>query len=583
MVSKAQFGSSQPMARPIPQSLEQHDAASSLLATSVSSTRSDLSEDSRHVILADRWLVNAKIGEGSFGEVFEAQDIITRELYAIKREVAATRHPRLEHEKNMYDLLAGGPGVPQTQWYGTHEDFNILVMDLLGPSLKELRQCISSMSLEIAIDLGCQMLDILEHIHQMGLVFRDMKPDNFLFPATCLLPEVETFAEEGGMAHFKYNAPTCQALFEQWRELQCEPRLSVVDFGLTTHWRDPKTGEPYEEGKRRMKNKIGTARYASLNVHRGRTHAPRDDLEGLAYLLLDMILGTLPWAGIQARNSKAGWDRMRAIKEETFISDLCAGRPQGIVDFVEYTRSLRFTQNPDYERMRHMLQGSLPGGDYSQPARSPFGGTTQSQDTQSRAESDQDPIPASQQHLRWQMRSKEKKVGWYTYKREQAPWEPETDWKNIETPAEATLSWGDTIPDAGWGKTDGSERGWAAPNEGWIATNEEWPQDTQEQEHQKDTRTDQQTTPSTWQTFASREVKRQPQQQLAENWRRSAHVISPTSTPADSSTVTATAANTSAGWVTKEDGDGWVLKGSKKNTQPTRHGQRRGRGRGGRA
>lgn len=474
-------------------------------------------------------------------------------------------------------------GIPQTQWYGTHEDFHILVMDLLGPSLKELRQCTSSMSLEIAIDLGCQMLDILEHIHRKGLVFRDMKPDNFLFPAACLLPEVEALAEEGGMTHFKYSAPTCQALFNQWRELQCEPRLSVVDFGLTTHWRDPETGEPYEEGKRRIKNKIGTARYASLNVHRGRTHAPRDDLEGLAYLLLDMILGTLPWAGIQARSSKAGWDRMRTIKEETFISDLCAGRPQGIVDFVEYTRSLRFTQNPDYERMRRMLQGSLPGGAYSQPARSPFGGTTQSQDTLTHTESNQDSAVASH-HLRWQTRSKEKKVGWYTYKREQAPWEPEIDWNHIEPPADARLSWGDNLPDAGWGKKDGSEHGWGVSNdEGWTTANKPWSQDTHHQVPQEDTRTDQHTTSSSWQKFASREAKRQPQQQLAQNWRRPADANPPTSTPADSTTTAANTADASAGWVTKGDGDGWVLKGGKKTTQSSRHGQRRGRGRGGRA
>ena len=45
----------------------------------------------------------------------------------------------------------------------------------------------------------------------------------------------------------------------------------------------------------------GTIRYASVHAHLGRTASRRDDLESLAYTLLFLLLGRLPWQGLQAR------------------------------------------------------------------------------------------------------------------------------------------------------------------------------------------------------------------------------------------------------------------------------------------
>lgn len=42
------------------------------------------------------------------------------------------------YESKLYKILQGGVGIPHIRWYGPERDYNVLVMDLLGPSLEDL-------------------------------------------------------------------------------------------------------------------------------------------------------------------------------------------------------------------------------------------------------------------------------------------------------------------------------------------------------------------------------------------------------------------------------------------------------------
>jgi len=49
-----------------------------------------------------------------------------------------TKFPQLLYETKLYKLFAGGNGIPKIYWAGTEGDYNVMVMELLGPSLEDL-------------------------------------------------------------------------------------------------------------------------------------------------------------------------------------------------------------------------------------------------------------------------------------------------------------------------------------------------------------------------------------------------------------------------------------------------------------
>ena len=65
-------------------------------------------------------------------------NIISRQPVAIKVESHEMDDIQLQYEYKVYRTISGGPGIPRVHWFGEQGEFDILVMDLLGPSLGEL-------------------------------------------------------------------------------------------------------------------------------------------------------------------------------------------------------------------------------------------------------------------------------------------------------------------------------------------------------------------------------------------------------------------------------------------------------------
>uniref|UniRef100_A0AAR2M649 non-specific serine/threonine protein kinase n=1 Tax=Pygocentrus nattereri TaxID=42514 RepID=A0AAR2M649_PYGNA len=270
--------------------------------------------------VGSKYRLGRKIGSGSFGDIYLGSNIATGEEVAIKLECVKTKHPQLHIESKFYKMMQGGVGIPSIKWCGAEGDYNVMVMELLGPSLEDLFNfCSRKFSLKTVLLLADQMISRIEYIHSKNFIHRDVKPDNFLMG----------LGKKGNLVY-------------------------IIDFGLAKKYRDARTHQhiPYRENK----NLTGTARYASINTHLGIEQSRRDDLESLGYVLMYFNLGSLPWQGLKAATKRQKYERISEKKMSTPIEVLCKGYPSEFSTYLNFCRSLRFDDKPDYSYLRQLFR-----------------------------------------------------------------------------------------------------------------------------------------------------------------------------------------------------------------------------------
>jgi serine/threonine protein kinase len=267
-----------------------------------------------------RYKLRKKIGEGSFGAIWLSSDLQSDLPIALKIEKSDCPFPQLQHEAKVLKRLQGGPGLPEVLSWGYAQDCVYLAMTLLGPSLEEVASIVGGrLSVKSVLMVGEQVLCRLHYIHSKHYLHRDIKPDNLLF----------------GLG-------------------SSQSHVYLVDFGLAKKFRDPQTGThiAYSDGK----GLSGTSRYTSVNTHVGIEQSRRDDIEGLAYVMVYLLKGSLPWQGLTVRTKDERYQRIMETKLALSPSELCKGLPAELTIMLEYARSLAFEQAPDYTYLRRLLK-----------------------------------------------------------------------------------------------------------------------------------------------------------------------------------------------------------------------------------
>jgi len=208
-------------------------------------------------VIADRYLILARLGEGGMGRVYLAEHVKMNRQCAVK-----VMNPSLMTDTESLQRFAREassaarilhPNVAAVFDYGEADKIVYLVMEYVdGESLSTIIARDGRLEPRRAIDLARQIADGLHAAHELGIVHRDLKPDNVIVARTKSGKEVP----------------------------------KVVDFGIAKALTDSQ-----EDALTRSGLVIGTPEYMSPEQLLGDPVDARADIYSLGCILYQMLTG----------------------------------------------------------------------------------------------------------------------------------------------------------------------------------------------------------------------------------------------------------------------------------------------------
>uniref|UniRef100_A0A914ZY42 non-specific serine/threonine protein kinase n=4 Tax=Parascaris univalens TaxID=6257 RepID=A0A914ZY42_PARUN len=275
-------------------------------------------------LIAIRYYVSEKIGQGSFGQVYRGVDKMRERAVAIKVEPLTKKGDkvndprRLVLEQNVLIALRNKPNIPLIYASGrTSKGYPYIIMQILGKNLTDLRKkrADKRFTPSTAFRVAEQISTALQHLHEATFIHRDVKPTNCCLGA---VPDVK--------------------------------HVYLIDFGMCRRFRA-------DNGKwRPLRKKApfkGTIRYASLNALRLQECGPVDDLIGWLYSCIEITLSKLPWAKSTPRE-------MLHMKENMTAEEVCAQMPPPFVECYNYISQLKSTEFSEHVKMHKWLRDCRP-------------------------------------------------------------------------------------------------------------------------------------------------------------------------------------------------------------------------------
>ncbi len=274
-------------------------------------------------VIAGRYRLEARIGEGGMGVVYRARHVLIDRVVAVKlirpdlrgethlrawmlREARAANRVDHAHIIDIHDIGE------------TEEGELYLVMEyLVGQSLSsELAR--GSMVLTRGVDILEQMCAALARAHDLGVVHRDLKSDNILLTS------------RGGRKDF----------------------VKILDFGLAHLAMDPRLAPKGAV--------FGTPEYMAPEQARGEEATAQSDLYALGVLFFEMLTGQLPFRSDDRETLLEMQRTAVAPRPRSIKPDVLPAAEGIVVKLLEKDRRKRFQDAHHLHEELKSLQRSLP-------------------------------------------------------------------------------------------------------------------------------------------------------------------------------------------------------------------------------
>jgi serine/threonine protein kinase len=277
-------------------------------------------------MLGGRYELGRVIGVGGMARVHCGTDTVLGRTVAVKvfrLDADPTQIGRIENESRALAAVQH-PGLVSVYDAGTwtREDgvqVPFLVMEFVdGPTLAE---CCADGSLDVeqVVEIGADLAEALAHVHDRGIVHRDVKPANIL--------------------------------------LSAERRPKLTDFGiarLVDSARHTQTGML-----------VGTAAYLSPEQVQGRDVGPATDIFALGLVLLEAVTGRREYQGNSVETALARLERLPAVPDDLpvplrrLLARMTAAEPENRPTATQVAESLRADMTAEV-RATAALTSQLP-------------------------------------------------------------------------------------------------------------------------------------------------------------------------------------------------------------------------------
>jgi serine/threonine protein kinase len=252
-----------------------------------------------NLVVADRYRLMERIGEGGMGAVYRAVHVLLDRPVALKilREdlPSQSNAARRFHQEARAASRVNHENVVTILDFGRAEQgFLYLVMELVdGEPLSSVIARSAPLHASRVVDVAMQIASALEQASELGIVHRDLKPDNVLL------------TRRRGRGDF----------------------VKLLDFGLAKLLSAQDAAGPIT-----MAGAVfGTPEYMSPEQWRGTEVDVRSDIYSLGIVLYECLTGALPWTGTYAALFRAHLTRPPPSIRDTFPDIRCPPRLEAIV------------------------------------------------------------------------------------------------------------------------------------------------------------------------------------------------------------------------------------------------------------